>query len=190
MESNRPDQSTFDRRNAAELQAADLAIIERQLGRPPVGLQEVMRRNPAGLPAVLRVKSLVDGVPFPTLFWLCDERLSQLLYGLESDGTMQRVQAEVDDSAVLREQLVFDNQEHVKLRASFFTDEVRRGLEELGVGVSFAKKGIGGNANFSRVRCLHAYVAAHLIQPNAIGRLLEVNLGQDSEYARLTSELR
>jgi len=35
------------------------------------------------------------------------------------------------------------------------------------------KRGIGGIENFTRIRCLHTYYAAHLIQPNTIGAMIE-----------------
>ena len=47
-------------------QVADL------LGRQPRGLEDIPVSRPDGTPMVIRVASLVDDKPFPTLFWLID----------------------------------------------------------------------------------------------------------------------
>ena len=49
---------------------ATLARVEALLGRAPRGLEAVAVSRPDGEPVVLQVASLVDGKPFPTLFWL------------------------------------------------------------------------------------------------------------------------
>ena len=45
------------------------------LGRAPRGLQEVSVLSPQDDPMVIRVASLVDRKPFPTMFWLIDKDL-------------------------------------------------------------------------------------------------------------------
>ena len=77
----------------------DLQLIEQQLGRPPSGLQEVMKRNHNGFPAVLRVATMVEHNPFPTLFWLSDVQLNKWIHDLESAGMIERVQRIIDESA-------------------------------------------------------------------------------------------
>ncbi|MBT8148421.1 MAG: DUF501 domain-containing protein [Gammaproteobacteria bacterium] len=53
----------------------------------------------------------------------------------------------------------------------------RKKLIQLGYFEGLKKKGIGGIANFCRVRCLHTYYAAHLIRRNAVGDLIQDKYG-------------
>lgn len=51
--------------------------------------------------------------------------------------------------------------------------EMQQRIEALGYSQVFIERGIGGIADFQRIRCLHTYYAAHLVEPNAIGGMLE-----------------
>ena len=62
----------------------DRLLITELLGREPRGLAAVQVRNAKGEPSVIRVESLVDQKPFPTLFWLIDKELNYWLDGLGS----------------------------------------------------------------------------------------------------------
>ena len=150
----------------------DLTTIEQQLGRVPHGFQEVMRRNAEGLPAIIRVASLVNATPFPTLFWMSDVELSQQVYQHESKGTTRQIQDLIDGSSELQARMKQDNLDHIQLRESYYSEAIRTQIAELNLEDSFAQKGIGGNSNFSRVRCLHAYLAAHLVKHNVVGELI------------------
>ena len=49
--------------------AADLAAVAAQLGRPPRGVRAVAHRCPCGLPDVVATRPrLEDGTPFPTFY--------------------------------------------------------------------------------------------------------------------------
>lgn len=185
MDSNPTDASEFN-----EQQLNELEKIEQQLGRSPQGFQEVVRRNSIGDPAIIRVASIVDQVPFPTLFWISDPVLSQLVYDYESRGVTGQLQRQIDQNADLQERMVRDNENHVCLRESYFDGQIIEQLEKLGIRESFRKKGIGGNSNFLRVRCLHAYLAAHAIQPNVVGDQLELMLEQEDPLIKLLKQLR
>lgn len=160
-------------------QIDDITAIERQLGRAPDGFQEVVCRNVDGLPAIIRVASMVNGEPFPTLFWLCDSQLSKLVYHYESNGTTQLIQEQIDGSPELQDGIRRDNLDHIRLRESYYSEEVQQEINRLDLESTFAKKGIGGNSNFLRVRCLHANLAAHLVAPNTVGDLIAAILGPE-----------
>ena len=50
--------------------SAELAVVEKQLGRRPRGVVEISYRTPDGQPAVIKTTpKLPDGTPFPTLFY-------------------------------------------------------------------------------------------------------------------------
>jgi len=46
-------------------------------------------------------------------------------------------------------------------------------IASLGFTGVLADRGIGGIADFQRIRCLHTYYAAHLVRPNVVGRMLD-----------------
>ena len=83
----------------------DLAIVERQLGRPPRAFRRVAVRCPFGLPAVAEQRPFDDaGTPFPTQFWLTCPHLVAQLSRLEAGGGVARwTQAAEDDAELARE---------------------------------------------------------------------------------------
>ena len=66
-----------------------------------------------------------------------------------------------------------DHLAHITLRNGYMSAAIRQRLAELGYSDVFNSKGIGGIADFSRIRCLHTWYAAHLVVPNTVGRLLD-----------------
>ena len=67
------------------------------LGRNPRGLRAVEVVNDAGEPSVIRVASVVDYKPFPTLFWLIDRTLCYRIDQLEASGLIRILQDQVDE---------------------------------------------------------------------------------------------
>ncbi len=149
------------------------ARVARLLGREPRGLRAIAVSAPGGEPMVIRVASLIDDKPFPTLFWLVDAALSYRIDRAEAGGLIKRLQARVDDDTALQATMADDHAAHIALRATYISDEEKLRLEELGFGSVLARRGIGGIADFSRIRCLHTWYAAHLVVPNTVGALLD-----------------
>ena len=85
---------------------ADVAAIERQLGRVPRGMAGVAHRCPCGQPDVVRTAPrLPDGTPFPTTYYATCPRLTAAVSTLETlfcDVIVEAVRAGwrrgVDDS--------------------------------------------------------------------------------------------
>ena len=152
---------------------AQLAQVRELLGREPRGLEEVPVAHADGRPMVIRVASLVDDKPFPTLFWLVDAELSYRIDVVEAGGLIAELQARIDADLALRGAMAEDHRRHIALRESHMDDATRERLRELGFGDVLASKGIGGIADFSRIRCLHTWYAAHLVVPNTVGQLLD-----------------
>jgi hypothetical protein len=167
-----------------ELDPATLAIVEQRLGRTPRGLRAVAVVDAQGLPQVIRVASLVDDKPFPTLFWLIDPVLALKIDREEAAGTIAMLQARLDHEPALREAMAEDHRRHIALRDGYVSAAERDLLESRGQWSALAGRGIGGIADSSRIRCLHTWYAAHLVVPNTIGRLLDERwakaLGSDS----------
>ncbi len=129
-----------------------------------------------GEPAVIRVASVVDGKPFPTLFWLIDAALCLQLDRLEAAGSIARLQTMIDDSDALRQSMILDHKHHNALRDTFLEPDERQLLESSGMMAALTERGIGGITDPSRVRCLHTWYAAHRVQPNTVGRLTDALL--------------
>ena len=147
--------------------------IANLLGREPRGLEDVAVYGPAGEPVVIRVCSLVDGAPFPNLFWLVDRELVYRIDGDEAGGLIHRLQQEVDSSEALQREMIEDHVAHIELRNSFMTPVIEAQLCSSGYYEVLQQRGIGGIADFGRIRCLHTWYASHCVVPNTIGRLLD-----------------
>ena len=66
-----------------------------------------------------------------------------------------------------------DPRAHIALRDSYISNAVQQRMELLGFGEVLSHRGIGGIADFTRIRCLHTWYAAHLVIPNTVGELLD-----------------
>ena len=150
-----------------------LPYITERLGREPRGLRDIVAWDSSGRPAVIQVAPLVDGKPFPTLFWLIDPQVTLAIDRLEAGGAIARLQKRVDESPGLRDAMRADHEKHKSLRGSKMTPQEREFLESSGMMAAFTRRGIGGIAEPSRIRCLHTWYAAHWVQPNAIGTLVD-----------------
>ena len=122
----------------------DFRQVEQLLGRKPQGLEEIMCRDTAGMPSVIRARSIVNGKPFPTLFWLVDKRLCYIIDGLEARGTIQEIQQELNRDPNLQAQFTANHLQHIALRDSYMSDELKVEVEQRGYRDLFAKRGIGG----------------------------------------------
>lgn len=151
------------------------ATVTRRLGREPRGLRAVAARDAAGEPAVIRVASVVDGKPFPTLFWLIDPVVNYRIDRAEAGGLIAGLQACVDVEPTLAEAMAADHRRHIALREQYLTPDERELLTARGQWAALTERGIGGIADFRRIRCLHTWYAAHLVQPNTIGALLDAH---------------
>lgn len=164
----------------ADIDPGMRARVAELLGREPRGLQDVPVRRDDGSPVVIRVASLVDDRPFPTLFWLVDPGLNYRIDREEASGTIKQLQERIDADPQLQAQMREDHRRHIALRDSYLQPAQRRRLRELGFAGVFADRGIGGIANFHRIRCLHTWYAAHLVEPNTVGRLLDTHWQAES----------
>lgn len=147
--------------------------VEQLLGRPPRGLEAVAAVDRAGAPAVIRVSSLVDDKPFPTLFWLIDPVLCYRIDQVEARGLINEFQWRIDADPELQHSMHEDHCAYIALRESHISPSIRQRLRELGFSDALSHKGIGGISNFTRIRCLHTWYGAHLVVPNTVGAMLD-----------------
>lgn len=155
--------------------------IKELLGREPRGLEDVPVTSSSGQPMVIRVASLVEDKPFPTLFWLVDAALCYRIDTEEAGGLIAQLQQRIDESAQYQAQMADDHGRHIALRDSFIGVSERQRIASLGFSGVFQQKGIGGISDFTRIRCLHTWYAAHLVVSNTVGVLLDEHWRQAGE---------
>jgi exopolyphosphatase/guanosine-5'-triphosphate,3'-diphosphate pyrophosphatase len=149
----------------------DLAEIRRLLGREPQGEWEVVVRTKAGSPVVLRnAPLLADGTPMPTRYWLIGEHETVVVGRLESDGGVNRAEAEVSTDALARthERYAAERDANLPLHHS--------GPRPQG--------GVGGTR--IGVKCLHAHYANWLAgNDDVVGEWVASHLGSSrDDYLR------
>jgi hypothetical protein len=125
----------------------DLAVVERQLGRPPRAFRRVAVRCPFGLPAVVEQQPFgSDGVPFPTQFWLTCAHLVVAVSRVEAAGGVERWSRAAEEDPELRASLEWAHAEQRELRPEL-------------------PGGIGGATRHGSLKCLHAHAAFALARP-------------------------
>ncbi|MEM9200163.1 MAG: DUF501 domain-containing protein [Actinomycetota bacterium] len=79
----------------------DLERVAELLGRRPGGAFEIVVRNDAGDPVVLRNAPLLDsGRPMPTRYWLVGDHERRVVGRIESDGGVDRAEADIGLDAI------------------------------------------------------------------------------------------
>jgi hypothetical protein len=132
------------------------------LGREPAGDYEIVVRNAAGAPVVIRNAPLLhDGTPMPTLYWLIGAEESRKVSQLESRGGVRQAEAEVDPDALRRAHRAYADERDALI------DTSHTGPRPSG-GVGGTRKG---------VKCLHAHYAYYLVSgEDPVGAWVEAHL--------------
>jgi hypothetical protein len=117
------------------------------LGRPPQGDFDVVVRDGAGQPVVIRnAPLLADGTPMPTRYWLVDDDLRRLVSTLEAGGGVREAEAAIDPDEVAAAHARYAAERDAAVPPG------HTGPRPSG-GVAGTRKG---------VKCLHAHYAWHL----------------------------
>jgi hypothetical protein len=125
----------------------DLAVLARQLGRPPRAFRRVAVRCPFGAPAVVEQEPFdVEGTPFPTQFWLTCRHLATRVARLEADGGVERWTRAARADPKLGASLERAHAEQRTLRPEL-------------------PGGVGGSSRSGSLKCLHAHTAYALARP-------------------------
>ena len=161
-------------------------FVAERLRREPRGFRDVAAFNAEGLPASIRVSSIVDGKPFPTLYWLIDAELSLSIDRLEAAGWIARVQSEIETNTAFRQRMQQDHASHIALRDGYLLDEERKLLASNNMLSALSKRGIGGISEPDRIRCFHTWYAAHVVVPNAVGDIVDQLLADTTPRVLLT----
>jgi uncharacterized protein len=123
----------------------DVARVRELLGREPRGPFDVVVRDDAGEPVVIRnAPFLDDGTPMPTRYWLVGRREVLAVSRLEAAGGVRRAEAELDPAAIA--------DAHRRCAAE---RDAAIGAED--AGRTAPSGGVGGTSH--GVKCLHAHYA-------------------------------
>ncbi|MCC5882875.1 MAG: DUF501 domain-containing protein [Halomonas sp.] len=150
-----------------------LAIIAEQLGRAPRGIEAVAAVDGENTPLVLRMAPIVDGKPFPTLYWLSCDRLKVEISRIEASGVIKQLEARLRDDPDFLAAYHASHRDYVAARWHHMSDAQRAEVERLGYEGVMRERGIGGITNWDQVRCLHTQYAHHLCGHNVVGQWLD-----------------
>lgn len=142
--------------------ALDRERVTELLGRHPQGHYEIVVRREDGWPVVLRNDPLLStGRPMPTRYWLIDRELNRWIGQLESDGGVDRAEAEVDPDALVAAHRAYAAERDQAMPAG------HEGPAPSG--------GVGGTR--IGVKCLHAHYAHFLAGgDDPVGRWVDDHL--------------
>ncbi len=138
------------------LAAADRAAVTQLLGREPSGEFDVVVRDAAGGPVVIKnAPFLHDGTPMPTRYWLVGAEARRRVSQIESGGGVRAAEAEVDPVALTAAHDRYEAERSAAIPADY--------------GGPRPSGGIGGTRR--GVKCLHAHYAYFLAGGNdPVGR--------------------
>lgn len=157
--------------------SSQLEIIQRQLGREPRGIVAIAHATAQGVPVVLQIRSLVDDKPFPTLYWLSSRDLYQMIAEIETAGGVKQIEQMLAEDESLRQAYHAQQQAYVDLRWQLMDAGDKARIEELGFTELYNRYGIGGIAQWDKVRCLHMQYAHHLVAENLVGQWMDREFG-------------
>jgi len=161
----------------SNISSEDLKRLEAQLGREPRSVLEISKRcpvgHPIGHPAVIKVHPLVDGEPFPTLYWLSCPELVKQISRLEHEGYIEKLEALIAADETMRERYFQNHRDYIEERWKVFSEEDKADIRSQGYEKLFSENGIGGIRNWETIKCLHLQYAHHLARENVIGRWID-----------------
>ena len=149
---------------AADPDAVDRERVTELLGRVPQGHYEVVVRRHDGWPVVLRnAPLLASGRPMPTRYWLIDRELNRDIGRLESEGGVDRAEAEVDPAGLAATHAAYGAERDAEVPD--------------GHGGPVPSGGVGGTR--IGVKCLHAHYANFLAgADDPVGRWVDQRLAE------------
>ena len=147
----------------------DIDAVRALLGRAPQADFEVVVRDDAGVPVVIRNAPLLDdGTPMPTRYWLVGERDRVMIGRLESSGVIDLAEAEIGDEALDAAHAAYEAERDAAMPAG------HDGPRPTG-GVGGTRRGI---------KCFHAHWAWYLAGgPDPVGPWIGARLAAEAESA-------
>lgn len=145
--------------------AQDIARVTELLGRKPQGDFEVVVRDEAGEPIVLKNEPILfDGTPMPTRYWLVGEREYLAVSRLESAGCINIAESEIDPEELRRTHERYALERDGAIPANHTGPRPHGGVAGTRVGV----------------KCLHAHYANWLVdKTDVVGQWINRRLQQN-----------
>ncbi len=143
-----------------------LPILKKQLKRAPKGNFRVVKICRWKKPQVIENSPVVDGKPFPTLFWLTCPHLVREVSKLEEKGFIDLFEERLKKDERFRRKYLYAHQFERMLRKAKLPEKLPANLK-----LKLLKVGVGGIENPLGVKCLHLHLADYVGGvPNPIGR--------------------
>jgi hypothetical protein len=151
----------------------DARRVTELLGRPPLGRYEVVVRDAAGDPVVLRNAPLLDdGTPMPTRYWLVGADENRRIGQLEAAGGVNAAEAAIDPHELAAAHARYAAERDAEIPADHAGPRPSGGVGGTRVGV----------------KCLHAHWAWHLAGgDDPVGRWITEQLGVPADGTADTS---
>ncbi|NBQ93602.1 MAG: DUF501 domain-containing protein [Micrococcales bacterium] len=148
-----------------EATEADLAEMQRQLGRPMRDVLGIAARCICGNPLVVQtMPRLASGEPFPTFYYLTHPALTAALSTLEGAGFMATLQDRLASEPDLASA-------YLKAHESYLAErEQLMSVQEI--------EGISAGGMPTRVKCLHALAAHSLAKGIGLNPIGDIALSQ------------
>ncbi len=140
----------------------EMGILTKQIGRTPENALDIVKYCSYGFPMVIKSFPILNGEPFPTLYWLTCPFLRDKISRMESEGWIKKYEDFMTKSPAFFD---LNMKAHELARENLTTLLQNDDLKSKFTG------GMGGIKNFNHVKCIHMHVAYHLggIE-NPIGR--------------------
>ena len=152
----------------------DLKIIEQQLGRTPRGTLDVCVRDSLEHPAVLMINPIVQGKPFPSLYWLSHLALHKEIAKIEASAFIKDLENNIiPNDEEIRNKLVENTKQYIEKRMNVLKENNDLSKIDPKYIEALSKVGIGGLQDHTRVRCLHMHYAHFLVDGNIVGEMIE-----------------
>ena len=148
-------------------------IVKKQIGRPPKGDFKVVKICRFGFPQVIENPPLVEGKPFPTLFWLTCPHLVREISRLEERGFIELYEEKLKRNHPFRNSYLKAHSFERMLRKVKLPRNIPKNLK-----LKLLNGGIGGIEKPLGVKCLHLHTASYLGGvPNPVGREVLMTVG-------------
>ena len=105
----------------------------------------------------------------------CDQAIVVVASAVQHADTIRCGIAEDEE---LRASLDEDHRRYASARWALLTSDEQQHAIDAGYATTLRDKGIGGIADFTRIKCLHLHLAHHLAEEGGttVGRLIEARL--------------
>jgi len=97
---------------------------------------------------------------------------------LEAVGIIGQIEQEIAASPELSEQVTRAHRSYIEERRHLLSRQDLAYIEENGMLPALMVRGIGGIADFTRIKCLHLHVAHALAAQNPVGKIVLDRLDQ------------